>query len=87
MRSSAATNILATLAVIAALWWGQRFLVPLTAGLMLVMLVMPLSVWLEHQLRAEHDCALDERTQERRLRPSGALYAAISRANAIPGPP
>ncbi len=30
--------------------------------------------------------ALDERTQERRLRPSGALYAAISRANAIPGP-
>lgn len=31
--------------------------------------------------------ALDERTQERRLRPSGALYAAISRANAIPGPP
>jgi beta-glucosidase len=31
--------------------------------------------------------ALDERTQERRLRPSGALYAAIARANAIPGPP
>jgi beta-glucosidase len=30
--------------------------------------------------------ALDEHTQERRLRPSGALYAAISRANAIPGP-
>jgi beta-glucosidase len=30
--------------------------------------------------------ALDERTGERRLRPSGALYAAIARANAIPGP-
>jgi hypothetical protein len=29
--------------------------------------------------------ALDERTQERRLRRSGALYAAIARANAIPG--
>jgi beta-glucosidase len=29
--------------------------------------------------------AFDARTQERRLRPSGALYAAIARANAIPG--
>ncbi len=29
--------------------------------------------------------ALDERSGERRLRPSGALYAAIARANAIPG--
>ena len=29
--------------------------------------------------------ALDERTQQRTLRPSGALYAAIARANAIPG--
>lgn len=29
--------------------------------------------------------ALDERTQERRLRPSGALYAAFARANALPG--
>jgi predicted PurR-regulated permease PerM len=31
---------------------GQRFLIPLTAGLMLVMLVTPLSVWLEHKLRS-----------------------------------
>jgi beta-glucosidase len=30
--------------------------------------------------------ALDERTGERRLRPSGALYAAIARANALPSP-
>lgn len=30
--------------------------------------------------------ALDEHTQQRTLRPSGALYAAIARANAIPGP-
>lgn len=29
--------------------------------------------------------ALDEHTQQRTLRPSGALYAAIARANAIPG--
>jgi beta-glucosidase len=30
--------------------------------------------------------AMDERTGERRLRPSGALYGIIARANAIPGP-
>ena len=40
------------LAVAAALWWGERFLVPVTAGLMLVMLVAPLSVWLERHLRS-----------------------------------
>jgi predicted PurR-regulated permease PerM len=52
VRSSAATNLLAVLAVVAALWWGQRFLIPLTAGLMLVMLVTPLSVLLEHLLHS-----------------------------------
>jgi len=51
-RASVSTRLLATLAVIAALWWGQRFLIPLTAGLMLVMLVTPVSVWLEHRLRS-----------------------------------
>ncbi|GAB4562265.1 MAG: AI-2E family transporter [Rhizobacter sp.] len=51
-RASVSTRILATLAVIAGLWWGQRFLIPLTAGLMLVMLVTPVSVWLEHRLRS-----------------------------------
>lgn len=51
-RANVSTRLLATLAVIAALWWGQRFLIPLTAGLMLVMLVTPLSVWLEHRLRS-----------------------------------
>jgi len=30
--------------------------------------------------------ALDERTGERRMRPSAALYAIIARANAIPAP-
>nr|MDP2192158.1 hypothetical protein [Rhodoferax sp.] len=44
VRSSVAANAIATLAVIAALWWGQRFLIPLAAGLMLAMLVMPLTV-------------------------------------------
>ena len=51
-RSSAAATVMATLAVIAALWWGQRFLIPLAAGLMLAMLVMPLAVRLESGLRS-----------------------------------
>lgn len=52
IRASPAINLLATLAAIAALWWGQSFLIPVTAGLMLVMLVAPLSLWLEHLLRS-----------------------------------
>ena len=41
-RSSAATTVLATLAVVGALWVGQRFLIPLAAGLLLAMLLAPL---------------------------------------------
>jgi len=52
LRSGAATKVLATLAVIAALWWGQRFLIPLAAGLMLAMLVMPLALRLERWLHS-----------------------------------
>ncbi len=52
VRSSGATKVIATLAVIAALWWGQRFLIPLAAGLMLAMLVMPLTLRLEVWLRS-----------------------------------
>lgn len=52
VRSSGATSLLATIAAVVVLWWGQSFLIPLTAGLMLVMLVTPLSVWLEHVLRS-----------------------------------
>jgi predicted PurR-regulated permease PerM len=52
IRSSAAINVLAGLAIVAAMWWGQRFLIPLTAGLMLVMLVTPLSVTLAHWLHS-----------------------------------
>ena len=51
-RSSAAAVVIATLAVIAALWWGQRFLVPLAAGVMLAMLVMPLTVHLQRWLHS-----------------------------------
>lgn len=40
-RSSVASTVLATLAVVAVLWWGQRFLVPVAAGLMLSMLIAP----------------------------------------------
>jgi predicted PurR-regulated permease PerM len=51
-RSSTAATVMATLAVIAALWWGQRFLIPLAAGLMLAILVMPLTIRLTHWLRS-----------------------------------
>ena len=51
-RASAAATVTATLAVIAALWWGQRFLIPLTAGLMLAMLLMPLAARLEGWLHS-----------------------------------
>ncbi len=51
-RSSTATTVIATLAVIAALWWGQRFLIPLAAGLMLAILVMPLTIRLTRWLHS-----------------------------------
>jgi predicted PurR-regulated permease PerM len=40
-RSSVAAKVLATLAVFGALWVGQRFLIPLAAGLLLSMLLAP----------------------------------------------
>src|SRR5512141_2311474 len=51
-RSGVAATITATLAVVAGLWWGQRFLIPLTAGLMLAMLVMPLTIFLKRLVRS-----------------------------------
>jgi predicted PurR-regulated permease PerM len=51
-RSSAASTVIAILAVIGALWWGQRFLIPLSAGLMLAILVMPLTIRLTHWLHS-----------------------------------
>lgn len=40
-RSPLALQVLAVLAVVAALWWGARFLIPVVAGLLLVMLAEP----------------------------------------------
>jgi predicted PurR-regulated permease PerM len=52
----AAVTVLAVIAVIGALWWGRRFMVPLTAGLMLALLVLPLTTlltrWLHVRLLA-----------------------------------
>lgn len=53
--SSYATTVLAVLAVLAvivALWWGRSFMVPLTAGLMLALLVLPLTALLTRWLHA-----------------------------------
>lgn len=51
-RSPIASTVLATLGLIAVLWWGQRFFVPIAAGLMLALLVAPAVVWLERGLRS-----------------------------------
>src|ERR1700712_1785557 len=50
-NSSVATTLLATLAVIVGLWWGRTFMIPLTAGLMLAMLVMPVTSLLQRLVR------------------------------------
>jgi predicted PurR-regulated permease PerM len=50
--SGVAATVLATLAVIVALWWGRSFMVPFTAGLMLALLVLPLTAWLERWLHS-----------------------------------
>lgn len=49
--SSYATTVVAVLAVVVALWWGRSFMIPLTAGLMLALLVLPVSAWLTRWLR------------------------------------
>ena len=49
--SSVAATLLAVLAVIVALWWGRSFMIPLTAGLMLALLVLPLTGLLERLVR------------------------------------
>ena len=50
--SSVASIVLATLAIVVALWWGSSFLIPLTAGLMLALLVLPLTALLTRWLRS-----------------------------------
>ena len=49
--SSYATTVLAVLGVIVALWWGRSFMIPLTAGLMLALLVQPVTAFLTRWLR------------------------------------
>lgn len=49
--SSYATTVMAVLAVVVALWWARSFMVPLTAGLMLALLVMPVTAALTRWLR------------------------------------
>lgn len=50
--AGAALNILAVLACVAALWLGQRFLVPVVAGVILSTLVMPMSLVLGRWLHS-----------------------------------
>ena len=49
--SSYATTVMAVLAVIVGLWWARNFMVPLTAGLMLALLVGPVTAALTRWLR------------------------------------
>lgn len=50
--STLASVVTAVIAVVAMLWLGQRFLVPVTAGLMLAMLVAPLKARLTRWLHS-----------------------------------
>ncbi|KQW37444.1 AI-2E family transporter [Rhizobacter sp. Root404] len=50
-NSSVAATVIATLAIVATLWFGRSFLIPLTAGLMLALLVMPLTALLTRIVR------------------------------------
>lgn len=50
--SGVAVSVLATLAVIVALWWSRSFMIPLTAGLMLALLVLPLTALFERWVRS-----------------------------------
>lgn len=51
-RAPVAVNVLAVLAVLAALWAGRQFLVPLCAGLMLAALLSPCVGWLARGLHS-----------------------------------
>lgn len=51
-RLGGAVVLLTVLALIVALWWGRSFMIPLTAGVMLALLVLPLTAWLERWLRS-----------------------------------
>jgi predicted PurR-regulated permease PerM len=42
-KSGTAIKVVAALAIVVGLWWGRSFLIPITAGLMLALLVTPLT--------------------------------------------
>lgn len=50
-KSAVAGVVMSTLAVIVGLWWGRSFMVPLTVGLMLAMLMAPVTGRLTRWLR------------------------------------
>jgi predicted PurR-regulated permease PerM len=52
-NSSVAGAVLASLGIVVALWWGRSFLIPLTAGLMLALLVYPMTALLARWLRSQ----------------------------------
>ena len=56
--SGSALRVLAALAVIVALWWGRSFLIPVTAGLILAVLVAPLNGWFTHVVRSRAAAAV-----------------------------
>ena len=49
--SGISVTVLAVLAVIVALWWGRSFMIPFTAGLMLALLVLPLTSLIQRVVR------------------------------------
>ena len=51
-RSPFANTVMASLAVVAALWWGRSFMIPLTVGMMLALLVMPVTARLERWMHS-----------------------------------
>jgi predicted PurR-regulated permease PerM len=51
-RASASATVIAAIAVIGALWWGQRFAIPLVAGLLLAILVAPLVALTKRAVRS-----------------------------------
>ncbi len=56
--SGAALRLLAGLAVVVAMWWGRSFLIPVTAGLILAVLVAPLTGFLTHVVRSRAAAAV-----------------------------
>ena len=56
--SGAALRVLAGLALVVAMWWGRSFLVPVTAGLMLAVLVSPVTNSLTRMLRSRAAAAV-----------------------------